>query len=193
MTILGICLTIGYVAVGTFAMIAFGIMKCEEGTQDGCGLIMPVYYPYVDTDFGVGRYAVQVVQVIGGFGCAICTFVISWIYITHSEFLNTYMDQLKVMLAAIAKDPDFYRRRWRFRECVMYHQRILELANELMPLSSNIYVVHVVNSPIIMSMIVYQLMLEFNVIFFMHLLLWTYATSIGCVVGQRLSDMVSNY
>lgn len=126
MTILGICLTIGYVAVGTFAMIAFGVMKCEEGTQDGCGLIMPVYYPYVDTDFGVGRYAVQVVQVIGGFGCAICTFVISWIYITHSEFLNTYMDQLKVMLAAIAKDPDFYRRRWRFRECVMYHQRILE-------------------------------------------------------------------
>lgn len=122
----GVLFVSGYYLMAVFVYIGFASISCPDGIEEGCGLLMPIYYPFLNLKKRGIRYAILLMQVSGGFCMAIDTFLITWIYNSQAELLCAFINHLKDMLMQIQQIPNPIDRRRQFRECVKYHHHLIE-------------------------------------------------------------------
>ncbi|XP_017777140.1 PREDICTED: uncharacterized protein LOC108563077 [Nicrophorus vespilloides] len=172
--------------ISMFLQWVVGIMSnCPEtGEISDCSFIVTAYLPDPFNIFiSPYRQIFMTLQISSAFICGICAFFCLWIQVCISQFIVSRLKHLKFMLKEMLVMNSREKRRRHIKTCVLYQYNINEIWFDFNNSSKNIFLIHITVSPVVMSMIAYQLLYQFKFVNFVHLVVWNLA-----VLSETLMD-----
>ncbi|XP_017770117.1 PREDICTED: uncharacterized protein LOC108564378 [Nicrophorus vespilloides] len=134
---------------------------CEDGSIDICGFLIAVYLPF-DIFTSPYRKMFLTFQCYTCFATVLTAFYVSYSVLGMCSFLRNRVDHLIVLLKTIPTIETRCERKSRIRKCVLYHYKIIELWETFHGLYTIMFFIHVVNTPVTMSLIIYQILQVFK-------------------------------